>query len=174
MISLGFFTLLIGVILLFFPGFATGLFAVFAGIAIVMLAGILVVESLFIDQEGLPRWGVLVLGVAGILFGIFVITFPSLLIIAAGLALGLFLFVFGLIEAIVSYIIVEDLMVRLVLAFMGLFAIILGSVIILHPDAGIDTLALIAGLYLVVFGMMRIAHGLNERHMEQNITIKRL
>jgi uncharacterized membrane protein HdeD (DUF308 family) len=174
MISLGFLTLLIGMILLFFPGFVTGLFAVFAGIAIIMLAGILFAESLFIDREGMSRWGVLVLGIVGILFGLIFIAAPSLLVIATGIALGLFLFVFGIIEMIVSYIIIEDLMVRLVIAIMGLFAILLGTVIILHPEAGLDTLALLAGLYLAVFGMMRIAHGLNERHAEQNITVKRL
>jgi uncharacterized membrane protein HdeD (DUF308 family) len=161
-------------ILLFFPGFVTGLFAVFAGIAIIMLAGILFAESLFIDREGMSRWGVLVLGIVGILFGLIFIAAPSLLVIATGIALGLFLFVFGIIEMIVSYIIIEDLMVRLVIAIMGLFAILLGTVIILHPEAGLDTLALLAGLYLAVFGMMRIAHGLNERHAEQNITVKRL
>jgi uncharacterized membrane protein HdeD (DUF308 family) len=174
MLSLGILTFLIGMILLFFPGFVTGMFAVFAGIAIIMLAGILFAESLFIDHEGLSRWGILGLGLLGILFGLLVITVPSLLVIATGIALGLFLFVFGIIEAVVSYIIIEDLMVRLVIAFMGFFAILLGTVIILHPEAGIDTLALLTGLYLAVFGMMRIAHGINERHAEQNITIKRL
>jgi uncharacterized membrane protein HdeD (DUF308 family) len=174
MLTLGLLTFLIGLFLLFFPGFVTSLFAVFAGIAIIMLAGILFAESLFIDREGLSRWGVLVLGIIGILFGLVVIAVPSLLVIATGIALGLFLIIFGIIEVVVSCIIIEDLMVRLVVAFMGLFAILLGSVIILHPGAGIDTLALLVGLYLTVFGLMRIAHGLNERHAEQNVTIKRL
>ena len=174
MISLGLLTLLIGMVLLFFPGFATGLFAVFAGIAIIILAGILVVESLFIDHEGLSRWGILGLGILGILFGLLVITVPSLLVIATGIVFGLFLVVFGIIEVIVSYIIIEELMVRLVLAIMGFLAVLLGIVIFLHPEASVETLALLAGLYLVVFGMMRIAHGLTERQAEQNITIKRL
>jgi uncharacterized membrane protein HdeD (DUF308 family) len=174
MISLGLLTFLIGMILLFFPGFVTGFFAVFAGIAIIMLAGILVVESLFIDREGLPRWGILILGISGILFGILVITVPSLLVIAIGIVLGLFLVIFGILEAVVSYILIDDLMVRLVIAIMGFLAVLLGTVIILHPAAGIDTLPLLTGLYLAVFGMMRIAHGLNERQAEQNITMKHL
>jgi uncharacterized membrane protein HdeD (DUF308 family) len=174
MISLGLLTLLIGMILLFFPGFVTGLFTIFTGIAIIMLAGVLVVESLFIDNEDLSRWGILVLGILGILLGLLIIAVPSLLVIAAGIVLGLFLFIFGIIEVFVSSILIEDLMVRLVIAMMGVFALLLGVVIILHPAAGIGTLALITGLYLVVFGMMRIAHGLNERHAEQNITIKHL
>jgi uncharacterized membrane protein HdeD (DUF308 family) len=174
MITLGILTFLIGMILLFFTGFVPGLFAVFTGIAMILLAGILVVESLFIDQEGPSRWGILILGIVGILVGLLVTAAPALLVIATGIVLGLFLVVFGIIEAVVSYIILEDLMVRLVLGFTGFFAILLGIVIMLHPAAGTGVLALVTGLYLVIFGMMRIAHGLNERQAEQDITIKHL
>ena len=118
--------------------------------------------------------GILILGIVGILVGLLVTAVPALLVIATGIVLGLFLIIFGIIEAFVSYTIIEDLLVRLVIGFMGFFAILLGIVIILHPSAGIGVLALITGLYLAIFGMMRIAHGLNERHAEQNITIKHL
>jgi uncharacterized membrane protein HdeD (DUF308 family) len=174
MIGLGLVSFLIGIFLLFFPGYAAGLFAVFAGIAIIVLAAVLMVEGLFIDREGVSQWGVLILGILSILVGLLVIAAPSLLVIATGLVLGLFLFVFGITEALVAYMIIEDLMVRLVIAIMGLFAILLGTVIILKPAAGIDMFLLLTGLYLIVFGMIRVAHGLNERHAEQNVTVKRL
>src|SRR5208337_4743356 len=174
MIFLGILTFLIGMILLFLPGFDTGMFTVFTGIAIILLAAIIVAESLFIDREGLSRWGILILGVLGILFGLFVISVPLRLVLATGIALGLFLVIFGLIEAVVSYIILEDLMVRLVIGSMGFVAILLGTVILIRTGAVIGMLTLLTGLYLVIFGLMRIAHGLNERHAEQNITIKRL
>lgn len=70
--------------------------------------------------------------------------------------------------------IVEGLMVRLVIAIMGLFAIILGMVIIFNLAASIDTFVLLTGLYLVIFGMMRVAHGLNERHAAKTVTVRRL
>lgn len=174
MIGLGLVSFLVGLFLLFFTGYATGLFAVFAGIAIIVLAAIVMVEGLFIDREGVSRWGVLILGILGILLGLIVIAAPSLLVIATGIALGLFLVVFGLIEAIVAYMILDGLMVRLVVAMMGLFAILLGTFIMLNPATGIDTLALLTGLYLIVFGMMRMAHGLNERQAEQDVTVRRL
>jgi len=174
MIGLGLISFLVGIFLLFFPGYATGLFAVFAGIAIIVLAAIVMVEGLFIDSEGVSRWGVFILGILGIFLGLVVIAAPSLLVIATGLVLGLFLVCFGIIEAVVAYMIPEDLMVRLVIAILGLFALLLGVIIILNPAAGIDTFVLLIGLYLVVLGMMRVAHGLNERHAEQNVTVKRL
>jgi uncharacterized membrane protein HdeD (DUF308 family) len=174
MIGLGLISFLVGLLLLFFPGFSAGLFAVFTGIAIIVLAAIIMVEGLFIDREGVSRWGVLILGILGVLLGLIVIAAPSLLVIASGIALGLFLVVFGIIEAIVAYMIVDGLMVRLVLAVLGVFAILLGTIIMLHPATGIDTLVLLTGLYLVVFGMMRMAHGLSERQAELDVTVKRL
>jgi len=54
------------------------------------------------------------------------------------------------------------------------FAPLLGTVIVLRPSAGIDTLALLVGIYLIVLGLMRIAHGINERYEEQAITVKHL
>ncbi|MDD1693505.1 MAG: DUF308 domain-containing protein [Methanoregula sp.] len=174
MLGLGLISFLVGLFLLFFPGYATGLFVVFAGIAIIVLAAIVLVEGLFLDHEGVSRWGVFILGILGILLGLVVIAVPSLLVIATGLALGLFLVCFGIIEVIVAYILPDDLMVRLVIVITGLFAILLGVVIIINPTAGIDTVILLIGLYLVVLGMMRVAHGITERHAEQNITVRRL
>jgi uncharacterized membrane protein HdeD (DUF308 family) len=174
MIGLGLVSFLVGLFLLIFPVFATDLFAVFTGIAIIVLAAILMVEGLFIDREGVSRWGVLILGLLGLLLGLVLVAAPSLLVIATGLALGLFLVVFGIIEAAVAFMLLDHLMVRLVIAILGLFAIVLGLLIILNPATGIDTFVLIIGLYLVVFGMMRVAHGITERNAEQNVTVKRL
>jgi uncharacterized membrane protein HdeD (DUF308 family) len=173
-IGLGLVSFLVGLFLLFLPRYTAGLFAVFAGIAIIVLAAIIMVEGLFIDREGVSRWGVLILGILGVLLGLVVIAAPSFLVIASGIALGLFLVVFGLIEAAVAWMIVDGLMVRLVIAILGIFAILLGTVIMLNPATGIDTLVLLTGLYLVVFGMMRMAHGLNERQAEMDVTVKRL
>lgn len=174
MIGLGIVSFLVGLVLLLVPGFAADLFAVFSGITIIVLAAVVMVEGLFIDHEGVSRWGVLILGVLGILLGLVVIAAPALLVIAAGLALAIFLVVFGIIEVIVAYLIIENLMVRFSAAVMGIFAAALGIVIVVRPITGIDILVLLVGLYLMVLGMMRVAHGLNERNAEQTVPVKRL
>jgi uncharacterized membrane protein HdeD (DUF308 family) len=174
MIGLGLLAFLAGLILLVVPEFAADLFAVFAGIAIIMLAAIVMVEGLFIDSEGISRWGVLILGLLGILLGLLVIAAPSLLVIAAGLALGLFLITYGIVEAVIAYLLPEDLMIRMALAVMAVFATTLGILIVLRPITGIDMILLLTGLYLIVLGMMRIAHGITERHAEQTVPVKRL
>lgn len=174
MISLGFLSAIVGLFLLCFPGAATGLFAVCIGIVIIILAALILVEGLFLDSDGVSRWGVFILGILSILLGIIVIADPSLLIIATGLVLGIFIIIFGMVEIVVAWSIAENLMVRLVLAILGIMAILIGGVVVFNPAAGVETVALLIGIYLLVLGMMRIAHGINERHEEQTMVVKRL
>ena len=174
MIGLGLVAFLAGLFLLFLPAFAAELFAVFAGIAIIVLAAIIMVEGLFIDHDGVSHWGVLVLGILGILLGLVVIAAPALLVIATGVLLGLFLIAFGIMEVVVAFLLIDDLMVRFVIGVMGLFAMVLGILILVRPTTGIDTLVLLTGIYLIVLGMMRVAHGFAERKAEQILPVKRL
>jgi len=174
MIVLGLISFLAGLFLVFLPAFAVDLFSTFAGITVIILAAIIVVEGLFIDYEGVSHWGILILGILGVLLGIIIIVAPALLVIAIGVALGLFLIAFGIIEVIVAFLLLDEMMVRFVIGIMGLFAMVLGILVAFRPVTGVETVALLTGLYLVVFGMMRIAHGIIERHAEQNIPVKRL
>lgn len=174
MTALGIVSLLAGLFLLLLPAFAVDLFAVMVGIVAIILAAIVMVEGLFIDHEGVSHWGVLGLGILGILVGLVIIIAPSLLVIAVGVVLGLFLIAFGIIEVVVAILLIDELMIRYAIGIMGLFAMVMGILIVFRPVTGIETVALLTGLYLVVIGMMRIAHGLTERHAEQTVTVRRL
>ena len=174
MIGLGLVLALVGLFLLVFPGPATGLFGLIAGIAILVLAALILVEGLFLEREGLYRWGVVLLGLLSLLLGLFTLANPLAPVVATGLLFGLFIILFGIVEIVVAFSLIEGMMVRLVLGMMGIVALILGAVIVLNPLAGIQTITVLAGIYLVVLGMMRVAHGLNERHEDEKITVKRL
>ena len=51
---------------------------------------------------------------------------------------------------------------------------LIGTVIVLNPSTGIDTLALLVGISLIVLGMMRIAYAINKWYEEQTIIVKHL
>jgi uncharacterized membrane protein HdeD (DUF308 family) len=174
MIGLGLVSLLAGLFLVFLPAFATDLFAMLAGITAIILSAIVMVEGLFIDHDGVSHWGVLILGILGILLGLVIIIVPSLLVIGVGVVLGLFFIAFGIIEVVVATLLIDELMIRYAIGIMGLFAMVIGILIVFRLVAGIETVVLLIGLYLVVIGMMRIAHGLTERYAEQMVTVKRL
>jgi uncharacterized membrane protein HdeD (DUF308 family) len=175
MIVLGLLCAIAGLLLLFFPGAITLVFLQVAGFVIILLSGVFLVEGLFIDTEGMSKWVVLCLGIAGILVGILAIAAAVLFVVAAGLLLGVFLMLFGLGETVLGFVlIVAEPMVRFVVVILGILAIVVGIFLLLHPAAGIDVVAILLGLYLFVFGLMQVSHGLNERHIEENTVVKHL
>jgi uncharacterized membrane protein HdeD (DUF308 family) len=175
MISLGMLGVLLGLFMLFFSNFATQMIVALAGFAIILLSGIFLVEGLCLDAEGWPRWSILCLGILGILLGIASIAVPSFLVVSTGILLGIFLLIYGIGEIAIGIgMVIVETMVRMVFIMIGLFSIIMGIFLILNPALGVDIFVWLFGLYLVVIGLMRIAHGFNEREAEQNIVVKRL
>jgi uncharacterized membrane protein HdeD (DUF308 family) len=175
MIALGLVSAVVGILLLFFPGTATEFFLQLAGIVVILLSAIFLVEGLFIDTEGISKWVVLCLGIAGILVGILTITATIIIIIAVGLLLGIFLILFGIGEFILGVtMIIAEPMVRFVLAVLGILAVFVGIFLLLHPAATVEVISLLIGLYLFVYGLMQVSHGLNERQKERETVVKHL
>jgi uncharacterized membrane protein HdeD (DUF308 family) len=175
MISLGIIGVLLGLLMLFFSNFATQIIVALAGIAIILLSAIFIVEGLCIDAEGWPRWGILAFGALGLVLGITSIAVPSVLIFSTGVILGIFFMIYGIGELAIGVgIVFVETMVRMVFIMLGIFSIIVGLFLIINPTIGLDIFIWLVGLYLLVLGLMRIAHGLNERDAEQKVTIKHL
>jgi uncharacterized membrane protein HdeD (DUF308 family) len=175
MISLGVISVLLGLFMLFFSNFATQVFVALTGFAIILLSAIFIVEGLCIDAEGWPRWGILSLGALGFILGVASIAVPSLLIFSTGVILGIFFLIYGIGELAIGVgIVFVETMVRLVFIMLGILSMVVGIFLVLNPTIGLDIFVWLVGLYLLVLGLMRIAHGLNERDAEQKITIKHL
>lgn len=175
MIGLGIVSVLLGLFMLFFANSATQFIVVIAGFSIILLSAIFLVEGLCIDAEGLPRWGILGLGIVGLILGVLAIAAPTVLVISTGLLLGAFLIVYGIGEVAigVSMVFVET-MVRMVFIVIGIISMVIGIFLIINPTLGVDIFVWLVGFYLVILGLMRVAHGFNEREAEKNIAVKRL
>ena len=175
MIGLGILTVIISLVMLFSTMLATQVIAVLAGVIVILLSAVFLVEGICIEAEGWPRWMILLLGLVGLLIGIVSIAAPSLLVISTGLLIGLFLLVYGIGECIIAFVVVfAETMVRMVFIMLGLFSAIVGIFLIRNPALGVDIFVWLTGLYLLVLGLMRIAHGLNERDAESKTVVKRL
>ncbi len=174
MIGLGILSALVGIFVLFLPSFAAALFVLIAGISILLLSAILIAEALFIDTEGISKWAVFGLGILGIILGIVSIAQPSWFVIAAGVLFGLYLIIFGIAEGVVGLSILDDDMIRSVVIVMGIVAIMLGILILINPALTVTILAWLIGLFLLIFGLIRVAHGITLRSAEKKMTIKHL
>jgi uncharacterized membrane protein HdeD (DUF308 family) len=175
MVGLGILGALLGLFMLFFSNTAMDMIVILAGFAIILLSAIFLVEGLCIDAEGWPRWAILGLGLLGLIIGVLSIALPSLLVVTTGFLIGIFLLIYGIGEIAIGIgMVIVETMVRMVFVVIGIFSIIFGLFLILNPMLGLDILVWLVGLYLVVLGLMRVTHGLNERDADGKVTVTRL
>jgi uncharacterized membrane protein HdeD (DUF308 family) len=110
-----------------------------------------------IDAErGLERiwWLVLLLGLAGIAAGVIVLAVPGIGLVTLAVVSGIFLLVDGILELLGSLLgRVEE---RGLLALIGVITAIIGVLLVRHPIAGVVTVALLLGFWLLTFGIVRL------------------
>jgi uncharacterized membrane protein HdeD (DUF308 family) len=157
----GLVSIFIGGALLFWPGktltvvgFLIGLWMLFAGIMrflIALFGG---------DAEG--RWVILVVGIVGIVLGIVVMRNPSETIAIIVLIAAIFWIITGLVDIFrgVSDSGMEN---RGWVIFGGVVAALAGAIVLLWPSASLLVLAVIAGVFFVVDGIMQIIAGFQVR-----------
>ena len=163
----GFVSLLIGTSMLVFPRVATGLLVVFTGLIILVLAGILVAEGLFLDNPGIPRWGIVGIGVMGLILAVLATLYPHWLILAAGEIIGACLIIFGALMLIAAAGIVFDFFVRAAVAFSSMLAILTGIYFLFAPVTSLEIFTIVAGAFLIIYGIVRIMYGIRLRSWQK-------
>jgi len=153
----GAFSIVIGGALLFWPGktltvvgFLIGLWMLFAGIMrflIALFGG---------DTDG--RWVILFVGIAGIVLGIVVMRNPSETIAVVVLIAAIFWIITGLVD-IFRGISDGSMENRGWVIFGGVVAALAGAIVLLWPAASVVVLAVIAGVFFIVDGIMQIIAG---------------
>ena len=153
----GLLSITIGGALLFWPGktltvvgFLIGLWMLFAGVMrflIALFGG---------DTDG--RWVILVVGIAGIVLGIVVMRNPSETIGIIVLIAAIFWIISGLVDVFRG---ISDggMENRGWVVFGGVVATLAGAIVLLWPSASLLVLAVIAGVFFIVDGIMQIIAG---------------
>jgi uncharacterized membrane protein HdeD (DUF308 family) len=163
----GFLSLLIGIAMLVFPRVATGLLVVFTSLIILVLAGILVAEGLFTDSAKVPRWGIVGIGVLGLILAALAILYPDWLILTAGALIGGSLIIFGALMLIAAAGIIFDFLVRAAVAFSSMLAIITGIYFLFAPVTSLEIFTIVAGAFLIIYGIVRIMYGIRLRSWQK-------
>lgn len=172
---LGLVCVLLGLFMLFATGPATGIIASLAGVAIIALSAVFIVEGVFLDDGGWPRVALLAIGILGLVVGIASVTVPSALLVTTGFLAGAFLLLYGIGELAIGIgVVFAEPLVRMLFVMLGLFSAIVGLFLLLNPELGLEILVRLFGLYLLVLGLMRVASSLNEREAEGTATVRRL
>jgi uncharacterized membrane protein HdeD (DUF308 family) len=165
----GVIAIILGLLALFFPGAMTDFLGIFAGIFVIMLSGIILTEDIFLrHRHGTARWAGIGLALLGILGGIILLAFPVLLVIGASLFMGGYFVLYGGLELFSGLSVDIGVGTRALEIVSGLIAMVAGIFVVLIPVFGfligkIDVTTLIVGVFLVIFGVLRIMTGRKHR-----------
>lgn len=164
----GFIALCIGVASFFIPRHAIGFIVLFSTLVILVLAGILIAEGLFIQGGGLSRWLIAGIGVVGVLLALVSLINPEFIVVTAGILIGVCLIIFGCLMVLAAATIIFDFFVRSIVAFSSLGAILLGVYLILTPENTLLFFSMAVGTFLILYGVVRVVYGIRLREWQKS------
>jgi uncharacterized membrane protein HdeD (DUF308 family) len=164
----GFLALILGLAAILFPRHAIGLVVTFSAIVILVLAGILIAEGLFLEGKGISGWIIAGIGLVGVALALIAVIYPALIIATAGELIGLSLIIFGCLMVFAAATIIFDFFVRSIVAFSSFFAILLGVYFVFFPANSLEIFTLATGTFLLLYGVIRILYGIRLREWQKS------
>src|SRR4051794_38312593 len=145
-----------GVLALVFPDVTLLALALIAGINIVLLGALSLVDAFGGDRDSTSRVLSAVIGVLGIVAGLVLMRRPGETLLVLVIVVGIWLVVVGIVDFVRALATRENRALRMLGA---LIDVVLGAVILAWPDLGLGTLAVLVGLSFLIRGFVAIARG---------------
>jgi uncharacterized membrane protein HdeD (DUF308 family) len=156
LIAAGVISLIAGVLAIAYPDITLLALAIFAGINLIILSVLSLIDAFDSDADSGVRALAAVLGVLGLIAGLIVLRHPSDSLLAILLVLGIWLIVSGAVAFFRSFQDVEGRAPRMLVA---LCEIVLGILLLALPDLSLKTVAVLAGIGFVLRGLLAIYTG---------------
>jgi uncharacterized membrane protein HdeD (DUF308 family) len=164
MILLGILAVIVGIIAIAWPGVTILALVILFAVYAFMAAGLEATRA-FTGRTAGPVFGHLLLALIDLAAGVVALVWPAptafvLVIIVAAWAL-----VAGLAEFFAGFRSGETAGTRALLILSGLVSVALGVLLFARPGVGAVTLALLFGLYSMIYGFSQITAGVQLRHL---------
>jgi uncharacterized membrane protein HdeD (DUF308 family) len=168
LILLGVLAIIVGIIALAWPGVTVFalviLFAVYAFID----AGLQAVRAFSSGSAG-PVFGHLLLGLLDLAAGVIALAWPGPTALVLVLIVGIWAFVGGFFEIFAGFRSGETAGTRALFILGGLVSVAFGVVLFARPGVGAVTLALLFGLFSLIYGISQITLGTQLRQTGQTL-----
>ena len=166
LIALGVLAIIAGIIAIAWPGVTVLalvlLFAVYAFID----AGLEAVRA-FSSRTAGPVFGHLLLGLISLAAGVVAVVWPAPTALVLVLVIGIWAVVGGIVEVVNGFGSGETAGTRALYIITGLVAVAFGVLLFARPGVGAVTLALLFGLFSLVYGVSRITLGIQMRELHR-------
>ena len=150
-----------GVLALVYPDITLLALALIAGINLLILGVMSLVDAFSGDGDTTTRVLAAVLGLLGIMAGLVVMRRPGESLLAVLIVLGIWLVVSGIVDFVRAFASVDYRAMRLLI---GLVDVVLGGFILALPNESLKTLAMLIGIAFIVRGVLSVVRGFQLRH----------
>jgi len=164
----GVLAIIVGIIALAWPGVTilalVILFAIYAFIA----AGLQAMRAFSSDRAG-PVIGHLLLALVDVAAGVIALVWPGPTALVLVLIVGIWAVMAGIFEIFAGFAPAETAGTRALFLLTGLVSVAFGVVLFAHPNIGAFTLALLFGLYNLIYGVSLIVMGIDARRTGKDL-----
>ncbi|QRP43543.1 HdeD family acid-resistance protein [Amycolatopsis sp. FDAARGOS 1241] len=151
----GGFAVVFGIIALLWPGVtALALAFVFGIYALVDAVGAFM--QAFRPGDGMHRAAYALFGVLGLAAGVVALVWPGVTILVLAIVVGAWAVVTGVAEIVAAIRLRKQITGEGFLVFAGVVSVIAGVLVLFHPIAGAYGIALLVGIYALVYGIMLV------------------
>jgi len=168
LILLGVLAIVVGIIAIAWPGVTVLALVILFAIYAFMDAGLQAVRAFSSGSAG-PVFGHLQLGLIDLAAGVIAIVWPGPTAFVLVLVVGIWAFVGGIAEIVVGFGSGETAGTRAMFLLAGLVSIAFGVVIFARPGIGAVTLALLFGLFSLIYGVSQIVAGTELRRTGKSL-----
>lgn len=156
-LTFGIISAVAGLLVLAWPGKTLIVVAVLVGVQLVVSGIFRFVEAVAFghDESGGTRVLLAILGVLSLVVGLYALRHVLLTLVALALILGIFWIVNGVVDIVVA-IADRDLPRRGWRVALGALSIVAGLIALAYPDISLLALAWVAGVWLLVLGIVQI------------------
>jgi uncharacterized membrane protein HdeD (DUF308 family) len=156
MIAAGSISIVAGVLAIAYPDVTLLALAIFAGVNLIVLSALSLVDAFRSDPDGGSRALSAILGVLGLIAGLVVLRRPGETLLVLVLVLGIWLVVSGAVGFFRAF---EDLEYRALRLLVAVSEIVLGALILSLPDLSLKTVAVLAGISFLFRGALAVYAG---------------
>jgi uncharacterized membrane protein HdeD (DUF308 family) len=159
-IAAGAISIVVGFLAIFYPDITLLALAIFAGINLILVSGLSLLDAFSPNADAGTRALSAVLGVLGLIAGLVVLRRPGETLLALVLVLGIWLVVSGVVAFVRAFSRLEDRALQMLVA---IGEVVLGILILSLPDVSLRTVAIFAGIGFILRGSLAVYAGLQLR-----------
>ena len=144
-----------GVCAVVWPGPTVLVLAVLFGIQIIVSGIFSFINAFAADESGGMRVWNVILGLLGIVIGLYAVRHILVSVVALALLIGIYWVAYGIAQIYMA-IAHRDLPHRGWMGFIGALSVVAGIIVIAWPGPSLITLAIVLGVWLIIYGIMEI------------------